>query len=102
MAYKVSHTGTYVGGGGSVRGFKHPSSDLIFFLPYFLLACLSERSVMYEDTPTTWSGKLDSTVFRGRKVLEYVCYTHIEWNQNFIIALSYVLYMSSKITEFEI
>ena len=28
-------------------------------------------------------------------------YMH-EWNQNFIIALSFVLYMSPKITEFEV
>ena len=28
-------------------------------------------------------------------------YMH-EWNQNFIIALSYVLYVSPKITEFEV
>ena len=44
----IRHGGWGGGGGWGVTGFKHPFG-FVFLL---LLACLSERSVMYEDTPT--------------------------------------------------
>ena len=42
--------GAYAGGGGVLGGFKHPLWFLFSISLTFLLA--SERSVMYEDTPT--------------------------------------------------
>ena len=58
-------------GGGGVGGFKHPPLEIrktYLFLSFLMLASLSERSVMYEDTPIHVSGKLTQFLcFRKKK-----------------------------------